>query len=193
MRRIILLLAVVITSQLSAQEKAVEPAKEPARVLEDKFTVSLGLRSSDPASFGVSIEIKNQKKIFGYNNSAIYEIGLAATYLTLGNSDITGSGFIIFSGTKNFLKKESWKGFYIQNGAEFCSIKFSDAFYSGTYKYISIFNPDLGFKWQVSKEFSVDPSIGCLWKIEFKGTGDVDNNIYSSFVPKVGLRIGYSF
>jgi hypothetical protein len=193
MNRIILLLAVVISSQLSTQEKASEPTKETARVLEDKFTVSLGLRSSEPATFGVTIEWKDAKKSFGFNKSSLYEISLGAISVSNGFETVTGSGFVITSGTKRFFKKESWKGFYSQNGAEFGYIRFSDVNYTGTYKYISFFNPDLGFKWKVSKGFSIDPSVGCMWKIEWKGTGDVDNKIFTNFVPKIGLKIGYSF
>jgi hypothetical protein len=65
--------------------------------------------------------------------------------------------------------------------------------YTGTYKYISFFNPEVGYKWQVSRELSIDPSMGCLWKIEFRGTDDVDNRSFSSLVPRVGIRVGYSF
>ena len=32
-----------------------------------------------------------------------------------------------------------------------------------------------------------------LDRFEWKGTGDVDNKIFTNFVPKVGLKIGYSF
>ena len=67
MKRIILLLAVGITSQLFAQEKAAEPAKEPARVLEQKFTVSLGFIASEPDLLAFTLEKKEEKKSFGYN------------------------------------------------------------------------------------------------------------------------------
>ena len=189
MRRIILLLAVVISSQLSAQEKAAEPA----RVLEDKFTVSLGLRASEPSLFAITLEKKQPLKTLGYNTSVVIVAALGTISVSNVFETYDGSGLIVEYGEKIFLKKESWSGWYTQSGIEGGTIKFSDSNYSGTYKYFSIFNPDLGFKWQVSKGFSIDPSIGCMWKIEFKGTGDVDNKIFDTFVPKFGLKIGYSF
>jgi hypothetical protein len=190
MRRILLLLlAVGITSQVFSQEKAVEPK----RVLEDKYTVGLGLTSSDPALFGVLLEIKKQSKVFKLNSSDVFEIAIGATGVTIGNTEITGGGFVFRSSTRYFLKKESWKGFYLQSGFEGGTIKFSNVNYSGSYKYLSLFNPDLGFKWQVSKRFSIDPAIGFMWKIEIKGSGDVDNTSFDNVVPKIGLKIGYSF
>lgn len=193
MRRIILLLAVVISSQLSAQEKAVEKVAEPARVLEDKFTVSLGLRASEPNLFSITLENKNVNKTSGFNTSTIYSAGIGSISVSNVFETYDGSGFVVEYGTKMFLKKEKWSGWYTQSGIESGTIKFSDTNYTGKYSYFSFFNPDLGFKWQVSKGFSIDPSIGCIWKIEWKGKGDVDNNIYTNFVPKIGLKIGYSF
>lgn len=193
MKRIILLLAVVISSQLSAQEKAAEPAKEPARVLEQKRTISLGFRASEPNFFGVSLETKNEKLSQGYNTSDIFSAALGSVTVSTGFQDVIGSGLIVEIGSRLYHKKGSWKGFYTQSGIEGGTIKFSASNYSGKYSYFSFFNPDLGFKWQVSKGFSIDPSVGCMWKIEFKGTGDVDNKIFTNFVPKVGLKIGYSF
>ena len=193
MRRIILLLAVVISSQLSAQEKAAEPAKEPGRVLEDKFTVSLGLRTSEPNLFSITVENKNVNKASGFNTSTIFSAGIGSISVSNVFETYDGSGFVVEYGSKMFLKKEKWSGWYTQSGIEGGTIKFSDTNYTGKYSYFSFFNPDLGFKWQVSKGFSIDPSIGCMWKIEWKGKGDVDNNIYTNFVPKIGLKIGYSF
>jgi hypothetical protein len=193
MKRIILLLAVVISSQLSAQEKAAEPAKEPARVLEQKRTISVGFRASEPDLLAVTFEWKQAKKSMGFNASSILTAALGAVSVSNGFETVTGSGFVVEIGSRTFFKKESWSGFYIQSGIEAGSVKFSETIYSGTYKYFSFFNPDLGFKWQVSKGFSIDPAIGCLWKIEWKGTGDVDNKIFTNFVPKLGLKLGYSF
>lgn len=193
MRRIILLLAVVITSQLSAQEKASEPAKEPARVLEQKRTISVGFRLSEPDLLAVTLETKSDKLTMGFNKSDVFTAALGSVSVSNGLETVTGSGFVVEIGSRIYYKKGSWKGFYTQSGIEGGTIKFSDTNYTGKYSYFSFFNPDLGFKWQVSKGFSIDPSIGCMWKIEWKGTGDVDNKIFTNFVPKIGLKIGYSF
>ena len=125
--------------------------------------------------------------------SEVYVFALGKVSVTNGFQTVTGNGFVFEWAEKSFFNKESWKGFYTQSGIEGGTINFSASNYSGSYKYFSFFNPDLGFKWQVSKGFSIDPSIGCMWKIEFKGTGDVDNKIFTNFVPKIGLKIGYSF
>jgi hypothetical protein len=193
MKRILLLLAVGITSQGFAQEKVQEPAKEPAKVLEQKHTISVGFRASEPDLLAVTLETKNINQTFGFNSSNIFTAALGAVSVSNGFETVTGSGFVIEIGSRTFLKKGSWSGFYTQSGLEGGSIKFSETIYSGTYKYFSFFNPDLGFKWQVSKGFSIDPSFGCIWKIEWKGTGDVDNKIFTNFVPKLGLKLGYSF
>jgi hypothetical protein len=194
MRRIILLLAVVITSTGFAQEKAAEPAKKEARVLEQKFTVSLVLRVSEPDFFAVTLETKKEKLSFGgFNKSNILTAALGSVTVSTGLKDVIGSGFVVEMGSRIYYKKGSWSGFYTQSGIEGGTIKFSDTNYTGKYSYFSFFNPDLGFKWQVSKGFSIDPSIGCMWKIEWKGSGDVDNKIFTNFVPKIGLKIGYSF
>jgi len=193
MKRIILLLAVGISSQLSAQEKAAETAKEPARVLEQKFTVSAGFRISEPDFYAVTLENKKENLSMGFNKSSVLTAAIGSVSVSNGFETVTGSGFIAEIGSRIYYKKGSWKGFYSQSGIEGGTIKFSASNYSGKYSYFSFFNPDLGFKWQVSKGFSIDPSIGCMWKIEFKGTGDVDNKIFTNFVPKIGLKIGYSF
>jgi hypothetical protein len=189
----VLLLALLITSLSYAQEKAVEPAK---RVLEDKNTISIGLIFSEPNSLVLNYERKKSdvSYFFKLNNSDIFSLGSGGIVVNFSNGKSgTGTGLIFGFGSKYYLKKEKWSGLYYQSLSEYGSIKFSDANYTGTYSYLSLFNGDIGYKWQVSKGFSIDPAIGLLWKLEFKGTGDVDNNIYTNFVPKIGLKMGYSF
>lgn len=164
------------------------------RVFNDKNTISLGFSNSEPNAFELLGENKHLLKNFlGYNHSRILKLGYGKTVVSLVGQNYTGTGIILSSGSRTYLKKESWNDFYYQNSFEFGYIRFSETNFTGTYKYISFFNPEVGYKWQVTKELSIDPSMGCLWKIEFRGTEDVDNRSFSSLVPRVGIRVGYSF
>ena len=185
----IVVLALLISSFSFAQDKI-----KKARVIEQRRTMSIGFSTSEPSAFELTAEKKNLlKDFFGYNSSNILKLGYGRTVVSLGGEKYVGTGILLSSGSRTYLKKESWNDFYYQNSLEFGYIRFNEENYSGTYKYISFFNPELGYKWQVSKELSIDSSMGCLWKIEWRGTEDVDNNSFSSLVPRVGIKVGYSF
>jgi hypothetical protein len=185
----IVVLALLISSFSFAQDKI-----KVARNIEQKRTMSLGFSNSEPSAFELTGEKKHLKTdFFGYNHSSVLKLGYGSTVVNLSGQNHIGTGILLSSGSRTFLKKDSWEEFYYQNSLEFGYIRFKDEFYTGTYKYLSFFNPEVGYKWQVSKELSIDPSMGCLWKIEWRGTEDVDNNSFSSLVPRVGIKIGYSF
>jgi hypothetical protein len=185
----IVVLALLISSLSFAQDKI-----KVTRNIEQKRTMSLGFSNSEPSAFELTGEKKHKRKdFFGYNHSNLLKLGYGRTVVRFDGQNFTGTGIILSSGSRTYLKKESWNDFYYQNSLEFGYIRFKDENYTGTYKYISFFNPEVGYKWQVSKELSIDPSMGCLWKIEFRGTDDVDNRSFSSLVPRVGIRVGYSF
>ncbi len=185
----IVVLVVLISSFSFAQDKI-----KKVRVIEQRRTMSLGFSASEPSAFELTSEKKNLlKNFFGYNSSNILKLGYGRAVSGLHGGKHIGTGIILSSGSRTYLKKESWNDFYYQNSLEFGYISFKDENYTGTYKYISFFNPEVGFKWQVSKELSIDPSMGCLWKIEWRGTEDVDNRSFSSLVSRVGIRVGYSF
>ena len=185
----IVVFALLISSFSFAQDKI-----KLARGIDQKRTINLGFSFSEPNAFELTGEKKHLKKnYFGNNQSGILKLGYGRTVVNLHDGKHIGTGIILSSGSRTFLKKDSWKELYYQNSLEFGYIRFKDEFYTGTYKYLSFFNPEVGYKWQVSKEVSIDPSMGCLWKIEWRGTEDVDNNSFSSLVPRVGIKIGYSF
>ena len=185
----IVVLALLISSFSFAQDKI-----KLARKIDQRRTMRLGFSASEPSAFELTAEKKNLlKSFFGYNSSNILKLGYGRAVSGLHGGKHIGTGILLSSGSRTFLKKESWKEFYYQNSLEFGYIRFKDENYTGTYKYISFFNPELGYKWQVSKELSIDSSMGCLWKIEWRGTEDVDNNSFSSLVPRVGIKVGYSF
>ena len=185
----IVVLALLISSFSFAQDKI-----KLTRNIEQKRTISLGFSNSEPSAFELTSEKKHLlKDFFGNNHSRILKLGYGKTTVNIGGENYNGTGIVLSSGSRTYLKKESWNDFYYQNSLEFGYIRFSEENYSGTYKYISFFNPELGYKWQVSKELSIDPSMGCLWKIEWRGTENVDNRSFSSLVPRIGIRVGYSF
>jgi hypothetical protein len=113
------------------------------------------------------------KSLCGYNSSNILKLGYGRTVVNVGGEKYVGTGILLSSGSRTYLKKESWNDFYYQNSLEFGYIRFKEENYSGTYKYISFFNPEVGYKWQVSKELSIDPSMGCLWKIKIRQTSSI--------------------
>jgi len=185
----IIIVAIFISSFSFAQDKNKE-----TRGIEQKRTISLGFSFSEPNTFELTREKKHIKKdFFGYNHSNVIKLGYGRTVVSLSGNKFIGTGITLSSGSRTFLTKGSWKEFYYQNSLEFGYIRFKEDNYNGTYKYISFFNPELGYKWQVSKELSIDPSMGCLWKIEWRGTDDVDNRSFSSLVPRIGIKVGYSF
>jgi len=185
----IIVVALSISSFSFAQDK-IKVVSE----IEQRRTISLGFSFSEPSAFELTVEKKHLlKSLFGYNSSNILKLGYGITVVNVGGEKYVGTGILLSSGSRTYLKKESWNDFYYQNSLEFGYIRFKEENYTGTYKYISFFNPEVGYKWQVSRELSIDPSMGCLWKIEFRGTDDVDNRSFSSLVTRIGIKVGYRF
>lgn len=185
----IIVVALLISSFSFAQDK-IKVVSE----IEQRRTISLGFSFSEPSAFELTGEKKHLKKdFFGYNHSNVLKLSYGRTVVSQSGQNYTGTGILLSSGSRTFLKKNSWEEFYYQNSLEFGYIRFKEENYTGTYKYISFFNPEVGYKWQISKELSIDPSMGCLWKIEWRGTDDVDNRSFSSLVPRIGIKVGYRF
>jgi len=65
--------------------------------------------------------------------------------------------------------------------------------FEGKYSYWSIINPNVGYKIQLTKNLSLDPSVGFNWKWEVKGKGVIDNQYFDNFVFKAGVKLGYTF
>jgi hypothetical protein len=189
----ILFMAIFLPMVTFAQEetsKKVEAKKE--------VTVSLFLNASEPAQFGVSVEREWERSEKGFHVSSIYQISFG-TMEVEAFRNFTGIGFVIDLGTRRYWKKESLNGFYYENFLSYGNIKFDEPMvtgvadqFIGTYSYLSLINPNLGYKINLGK-FSLDPFVGFNWKWEFKGKGDFDNNITDNFVPRVGAKLGYRF
>ncbi len=185
---IALLFPLITFSQETASKEAVKR----------EATVSLNVNLSNPSQFGISGELQILKEKDGRNRSWVFNLSGAAMKIDVGSSpDFTGTGFVIESGSRTYLKKESWNSWYVENFLSYGSIKFDETIvpglqYEGTYSYFSMINPNVGYKINFG-QFSLDPSIGFNWKWEFKGQGDVDNKYVDNFVPRVGMKLGYRF
>lgn len=189
----ILFIAMILPIVTFAQEESatkVEAKKER--------TLSLFTNASQPAQLGISFEEQFEPSENGYNSSSIFQLSIGT--MTVDNFDtFTGIGFIADSGFRAYLKKASWSGFYAENFFTYGRIKFDTPMiiglqdqFIGTYTYMSLINPNLGYKINLGK-FSIDPSIGFNWKWEFKGKGDFQNSLADNFVPRIGVKAGYRF
>ena len=189
----ILFMAMLLPMVTFAQEetsKKVEAKKEA--------TISLFANASEPAQFGISVELQLEASEKEYNNSSIFQLSFGSMEIEAFRN-FTGTGFVIDSGIRTYWEKDSWSGFYTENLISYGNIKFDEPMvtgvadqFIGTYSYLSLINPNLGYKINIGK-FSLDPFVGFNWKWEFKGKGDFDNNITDNFVPRVGAKLGYRF
>jgi hypothetical protein len=163
----------------------------------EKFTLSVALSVSEPATFGLSVE-RFDKIEKGFNSCLIANISFGA--MTVNTFDeVTGTGFVIDSGKRQYLKKGKVDGFYSENFLTYGRIKFDQEMiagvqdqFVGTYSYWSLINPNIGYKLNAGK-FSIDGFAGFNWKWEVRGKGDFDNNLTENFVARVGIKAGYRF
>ncbi len=101
--------------------------------------------------------------------------------------------------------KNAHKGFYGASYITYGKIEFDEKnilenpisgenteFY-GTYRYFSLFTPEVGYKVLIAKKIAVNLHVGTSWLIELKGKGDVDNKSFDNWVLNAGLAIGYNF
>lgn len=190
----ILFLALLIPTLNFAQEK--ETVKE--EVIGQKWTVSGNYNYSDPSQFGASIEYKSKHKSSDRNTSTLLNLSGATINYDNDFVDIDGDGFVVELGSRTYVEKGKWDGFYGENFISYGNIKFDEDIaglgnFDGTYSYWSIINPNIGYKFIIGKGLSIDPSIGANWKWEVRGKGDVDNKYIDNFVFRAGIKIGYNF
>lgn len=161
-------------------------------------TLSLFLNVADPTGFGLSYEgTASTTTVFKehYGSEIIY-INAAATSVDAGpfKKSITATGYEFGLGNRTYLSKLKNSGFYAENFLTYGEVKFDDVLLKGKYSYISIVNPDLGYKVKIAKVINFELNAGFTWKWEMlKGQGDVDNKMFDNLVPKIGLKVGYIF
>lgn len=167
---------------------------------EDKkgvVTVSANYNWSEPTQYGLSLEFTKGFKDNDRLTSWILNAGYGQLKLDEKNLKATGEGFVVELGTRTYKTKGEREGLYVENFITHGQMNFNDNIngekYEGKYSYWSIFNPNIGFKVQLTKNLSIDPSIGFNWKWEVRGQGDVDNKNFDNFVFKAGVKLGYTF
>ncbi|KGO78700.1 hypothetical protein [Flavobacterium beibuense] len=158
-------------------------------------TISARGMYSEPSQFGLSFEFEGLK--WGYKNTQIVNISYGVMNYDVGLFDVDGQGFAIeIGGRKYYNKGTKLEGLYTGNYLSYGNIKFDEDLmfgkFDGTYSYFSFFSPEVGFKMTFG-DFSIDPFIGIMWKIEVKGKGDIDNKYVDEWTPRGGLKIGYTF
>jgi len=172
-------------------------AQEGRKDDREGITISANANVSEPSMLGVSIEWEKSKTRHGRNGSLL--LNIAATQLQYDNKvvDVTGNGFAFELGSRNYFKKGTFEGFYTQSFLTYSSTKFNERTplgnFEGKYTYWSLINGDIGYKINIGKHFSIDPSVGFNWKWEVKGKGDVDNKQFDNFVFRAGIKAGYRF
>lgn len=178
MKKIILSLVMLISTAAFSQE-----------------TFGLYYDFSEPSTIGLSLEFPYKKEKDGSSHTGLLNVGMSGLAYE-GNlivGDLTGTGFTAQLGHRNYYKGD--KGVFFENFLIYSSIKFDEntALYGnvkGKYRYWSLINPTLGYRFQLGK-LSIDPSIGMNWKWEVRGTGIIDNKNYDNLVFKAGIRLAY--
>ena len=167
---------------------------------EDKkgvVTVSANYNWSEPTQYGLSFEFTKGMKSNERLTSWILNTSYGQLQLNEKNLKTTGEGFVVELGTRTYTNKGVRDGLYLENFITHGEIKFNDTVagekFEGKYSYWSIFNPNIGYKIQLTKNLSLDPSLGFNWKWEVRGQGDVDNKYFDNFVFKAGVKLGYTF
>lgn len=163
----------------------------------DVITLSANYNFSEPTQYGLSFEFNKGGTPDVHLESWILNVGYGELKLDEKYLKTTGTGFVVELGTRSYFKKGMREGFYAENFLTHGEIKFDDTVngqpFEGKYSYWSIFNPNVGYKIQLTKNLSIDPSVGFNWKWEVKGKGDVDNQYFDNFVFKAGVKLGYTF
>lgn len=191
MKKLFTIVALAATSIIFAQDN--ESSKDSYKTT----TISARGMYSDPSQFGLSFEFAGLK--WGSANSTqLVNLSYGTMNYEVGDFDVDGQGFAIELGGRHYYSKgDRLEGLYTGNYLSYGNIKFEEdlefgAKFDGTYSYFSFFNPEIGYK-MVFGNFSVDPFIGAMWKIEIKGKGDIDNKNVDEWAPRAGLKIGYTF
>jgi len=164
-------------------------------------------------NYGISGEIEaGEQDFWGItkekNHIAAWVINLAYTNTDLkldtALKSIKGDGLEFGTGYKGYLLANKNYGFYFEyfifNGGIYY---FDDTIYNtdgteqkfkGKYSYISFINPGLGYKLKITKNINIEFFGGVFWRgLSDKDEGDIDENMFKDFIPRFGLKSGWSF
>lgn len=186
MKKIFTLAAVLAASFAFAQEGETAPVSA-----DKKHQFSANFQYSEPSQVGIQYEYKKPVKDGKHAQSHVVNIGYGMMDYEVGGASTEGQGFVIELGGKTYFNTVH-NGFYYANYLSYGNIKFDEKGMDGTYSYFSFFAPELGYKIQLG-DFSIDPFIGTMWKLEIKGKGDIDNKNVEEWAFRAGVKVGYSF
>lgn len=135
-----------------------------------------------------------------YKQSTFWKAYASFNTLTSNNAlvpDINGGGWKGEIAYRVYLNKEYYKGFYAQNSIFGGNLKFEDSFsflgnttnFDGAYRYFSFIAPEIGYNIHAGK-FVFNLGIGAAWIVEFGSKGDVSNDSFDDFVPRLNFGIG---
>lgn len=201
MKKILLFASLFAFGATTAQE--VTETTTITKTRDNSVTVSAFGAFPEMNQLGVSIEFLGAKKettstvhknitLFESN---IFQVAYGMMNYEVEGEDSDGHGFTIDLGSRHYWGAEN-NGFYTSSFLSYGNIKFEETFVGGkvdgTYSYISLLNPEIGYKINMGN-FSIDPFAGIMWKIEIKGKGFIDNRHVDEWTPRVGIRAGYQF
>lgn len=188
MKKIFTLAAVLAASFAFAQEA--EKTEEAATPTNKQHQFSANFQYSEPSQIGIQYEYKKDVK-GNFAGSHVVNVGYGMMNYEEPGLSTDGNGFVIELGSRTYFNNVH-NGFYYSNFLSYGNIKFDENGFDGTYSYFSFFAPELGYKIQLG-DFSIDPFIGTMWKLEIKGKGDIDNKNVEEWAFRAGLKVGYSF
>jgi hypothetical protein len=193
-----IILSICLLSGILSLAQNEEPKE--VNVLYADFSFSVG------GNTGLTYEYsKNNDQEPKLKKSSIFKVHYISSTLDLNNKDIDGNGIGAEIGTKTYYNKNEHKGFYGASYITAGSIKFDEknifpnaatgasTDFDGTYTYLSLFSPELGYKLLIGNKVAINLHMGTSWLIEFKGKGDVDNKSFDNWVLNGGFAIGYNF
>lgn len=162
-----------------------------------KNSLSLTTTFSQPTDLGLTYERFLKGKEGDFKDSYLFSAGLSGMTYKVQGYEFSGTGFFVASGSRSYFNEVAHSGFYLENFLTYSSVTFDDVdgfiAIKGKYSYFSMINPNVGYKFMIGKNLSINPSAGMNWKWEIKGTEDIDNKEVDNLVFRLGLSIGYHF
>lgn len=171
-------------------------AQEEATADKGRHQFSVNGQYSEPSSIGIQYEYQKPIKDSKWASSHVVNVGVGLMEYEAGGFSTNGAGFVIELGSRSYFGKQH-AGLYYANYLSYGAVKFDENIapgidFDGTYSYFSFFSPEIGYKIQLG-DFSIDPFIGVMWKLEVKGKGDIDNKNVEEWAMRAGLKLGYRF
>ncbi|WP_417350296.1 hypothetical protein [Flavobacterium alkalisoli] len=190
MKKIFTLAAIVATAFTFAQDNDAS----------GKYNnLSLNFMASEPHQGGLSYETNFLTSKHGSEGRTnVLNISVGTMSYDVEFLSIDGTGFVAELGGRQYYgkNKAEFKGLYSSNYLSYGNISFDEdtmfGKFDGTYSYFSFFSPEIGYKFAFGN-FTLDPFVGAIWKIEIKGQGDVDNVNVDEWAFRGGLKLGYKF